>query len=95
MPSNPSRPSMDSQATTRVTQVAVVRLAVTLGLTVFDGYGFQLTCQPDIAPYLNHFERALLPVLFIGLLVTLLHLWVLTFRAFRVAIRTRNPNETP
>ncbi len=93
--SNLARPSMHSQSTTRPAQLALVRLAVTLGLTVFDWYGFHLTRQPDVAPYLSQFERSLLPVLFIGMVATLLHLWVLTFRTFRVAIRARNLNETP
>ena len=95
MSSNLARPSMHSQTATRLTQLAVVRFAVTLGLTAFDWCGFQLTRQPDVAPYFNHVERALLPVLFAGLLATLLHLWVLTFRTFRAANRTRNLNETP
>lgn len=92
MSSNVERPSMHSQSTTRRTQLAAVRLAVTLGLTVFDWYGFKLTRSADIAPYLNHFERSLLPALFAGMLATLLHLWVLTLRTFRDAIRTRKPN---
>lgn len=95
MSSNLARPSVYSQTTTRLTQLAVVRLAVTLGLTIFDWCGIQLTRQPDVAPYLNHLERALLLVLFAGMVATLLHLWVLTFHAFRAAIRTRNLNETP
>lgn len=95
MSSNLAQPSVYSQTTTRLTQLAAVRLAVTLGLTISDWYAFQLTRQPDVAPYLNHLERALLPVLFTVMLAALLHLWGLTFRAFRVAIRTRNLNETP
>jgi len=95
MSSNLAQPSVHPQSTTRLIQLAVVRLAVALGLTVFDWYAFQLTRQPDVAPYLNHLERALLPVLFTGMLTTLLHLWVLTFRAFCTAIRTLNLNETP
>ena len=93
--SNLARPSMRSQSTIRLTQRALFRLTVTLGLTVFDWYAFHLTRQPDVAPYISQFERSLLPVLFVGMLATLLHLWVLTFRTFRVAIRTRNLNETP
>lgn len=89
------RPSVPPQTKAHLTRRAVIRLAVTLGLTLFDWYGFQLTRQPDVAPYLNHLERALLPVLFAGMLSTLLHLWVLTFRTFRAATRTRNFNDTP
>ncbi len=93
--SNLAGSSMHSQSTTRLTQLALFRLAVTLGLTVFDWYAFHLTRQLDVAPYVSQFERSLLPVLFAGMLATLLHLWVLTFRTFRVAIRTRNLNGTP
>ncbi len=93
--SNLARPSMHSQSTSRPAQLAFVRLAVTLCLTVLDWYGFHLTGQPDVSPYLGQFERSLLQVLFAGMLASLLHLWVLTFRTFRVAIRTRNLNETP
>lgn len=93
--SNLAQSSMNSQSTTQLTQLAFVRLAVTLGLTVFGGYGFRLSCQPDVAPYLSQFERSLLPVLFVGMLASLLHLWVPTFRTFRATIRNRNLNETP
>ena len=95
MPSNIARPSMHLQTASRLTKLAVIRLATTLGLTVFDWYGFRLMREPDVAPYLNHLERALLPVLLAGALTTLLHLWVLTFRAFREAIRIRHLNEPP
>ncbi len=93
--SNLARPSMRSQSTIRLTQRALFRLTVTLGLTVFDWYAFHLTRQPDVAPYVSQFERSLFPVLFAGMLATLLHLWVLTLRTFRVAIRARNHDATP
>jgi hypothetical protein len=93
--SNLARPSMHCQRSTRLTQLALFRLAVTLGLTVFDWYAFHLTRLPDVAPYVSQFERSLLPVLFAGMLAILLHLWVLTLRTFRVAIRTRNHDATP
>jgi len=92
---NVARSSMYSQSTTRLTQLALFRLAVSLGLTISDWYAFHLTRQPDVAPYLSQIERSLLPVFFAGMLATLLHLWVLTLRTFRVAIRTRNHDATP
>ena len=77
---------LSTQLAFRLVRLALIRLVVALGLTVLDEFSFQLIHRPDIAPYLNDTERAILPLLFTGMLLTLAHIWIVTFNTFRAAM---------
>jgi hypothetical protein len=93
MPRNLTQPSALVQPSTRLAWLAVARFVLTFVLTILDWFGFQFTCRPDVAPHLNDLNRTLLPILFVGMLATLMHLWALTFLTFRSAVRAHNIHE--
>ncbi len=88
-------PAVPYEPRNRIMRVALVQLVTALTLTYFDWYAFNLVRQPEVSAYLNSSERALLPILFVFMLATLLHIWVLTGRTVCLAIRTRKAHHSP
>lgn len=76
-------------------RVTFVRFVIALALSVFDWLSFQFTQRPDVAPYLTGVEQVVLICLYIGMMLTLAHLWILAFATLRAATRTHKTQHTP